>query len=201
MDEEGKACGVIEINGRQHEILLNLYGKHHIQNASSALCSLLPFDIDIGRAVEDLKNFRGMSNRSNVSRFRNFILINDCYNASPLSMKAAVDLLKSIKSAGRKIACIGDMAELGEFSEKAHREIGNLIAENHIDFLFAVGKEAEKYAEGAVESGMKKDNIFSFSDITEIKEIFNKLVQDDDVILLKGSRIKKMERLLDILME
>ncbi len=125
-------------------------------------------------------------------------IIADCYNASPESMRSALEVLANIEGK-RKIAVLGDMRELGEHSVALHRGVGKFAAEGKIDFLFTVGELGAQIAEGAAFGGMSEENIYSELDesaentIKTLKEILN----CGDVILLKASRAMKFERIIE----
>lgn len=121
----------------------------------------------------------------------NITLINDSYNASFDSMKAGIEYLANTNSK-RKIAILGDMFELGEFSEELHRKVGAEVARNEIDLLFVIGENSKYIAEEAENKGMKKENIFHFTDKKELLEKIKNTMEKDDSILFKASNGMKL---------
>jgi len=113
------------------------------------------------------------------------LVIDDAYNASPLSMYAALDALKELP-APRKIAVLGDMLEIGKYAIEAHENIGRRVA-GVADVLVAVGERAKFIAEAAHEAGMKKNNIYSFDTATEAVQPLIHLMRQGDLVLVKGS--------------
>jgi len=112
-------------------------------------------------------------------------------------MKAAIDVLKTYKQ--RKIAILGDMLELGEYSKKNHIEVGQYIEKNKIDILIVVGKESKNYKEGALREGFNANSIYEYKSVNSLKDKINDILIQGDVILLKGSRGSKMEEVLNII--
>ena len=121
----------------------------------------------------------------------NITLINDSYNASFDSMKAGIEYLANTNSK-RKIAILGDMFELGEFAEELHRKVGAEVAKNKIDLLFAIGENSKYIAEEAENKGMKKENIFHFTDKKELLEKIKNTMEKGDTILFKASNGMKL---------
>lgn len=121
------------------------------------------------------------------------VLIDDSYNANPQSMEVALRLLAA-SGGGRRIAVLGDMGELGEAADKAHRELGRLAANLAIDFLVAVGERAELVAEGALSAGMDREHIRTVGSSDAAGPTVRGLARSGDWVLLKGSRAMRMER-------
>lgn len=121
----------------------------------------------------------------------NITLINDSYNASFDSMKAGIEYLANTNSK-RKIAILGDMFELGEFAEELHRKVGAEVARNEIDLLFVIGENSKYIAEEAENKGMKKENIFHFTDKKELLEKIKNTMEKGDTILFKASNGMKL---------
>ena len=117
--------------------------------------------------------------------------INDSYNASLDSMKAAIEYLSNT-NANRKIAVLGDMFELGEYSEELHRKVGLEVAKNKIDLLFLIGNDSRYIAEEAEKNGMKKEDIIYFEEREELIEKLKNIMQKGDIILFKASNGMKL---------
>lgn len=170
-------------------------GKHNIYNALSAAAvgfeyNISAEDIQKGLLEADFTALR----METITLDNQAVLINDCYNANPLSVRAAVDVLTEFPGK-RKIAVLASMLELGEESAAAHKNIGNYISEKNIDILVTVGKKAEMIAAGAKEAGMFNDKIYSFNSNEEAAEFMQSEYREKDIILIKGSRANEMEKI------
>lgn len=161
----------------------------------NSLCATLVGKI-IGLSNEQIQkgisSFELTKKRMEIIKTKNEItLINDSYNASFDSMKAAIEYLSNTNST-RKIAVLGDMFELGEFSEELHRKVGVEVAKNHIDLLFTVGENSKYIAEEAENNGMKKENIFYYTDKQKLLEKIKNTMEKGDSILFKASNGMKL---------
>jgi UDP-N-acetylmuramoyl-tripeptide--D-alanyl-D-alanine ligase len=127
------------------------------------------------------------------------VLIDDTYNASPQSMELALRLLAERRGAGRGLAVLGSMGELGPGAERAHREAGRLAAELRLDFVFALGEHAEALAEGALAAGMPRSRVRVGRDHDELAARVAEELASGDWVLVKGSRAMHMERVVEAL--
>ncbi|MCJ7716398.1 MAG: UDP-N-acetylmuramoyl-tripeptide--D-alanyl-D-alanine ligase [Anaerolineales bacterium] len=121
------------------------------------------------------------------------MILDDTYNASPKSMLADLNLLEEME--GRKVAVLGDMLELGRSETQGHRKVGIRVAEV-ADVLVTVGQLAETIAEAARDSGFRKDNIYSFTESSEAIVFLKKYLSENDVVLVKGSRGMRMDKIV-----
>ena len=124
-------------------------------------------------------------------------IINDSYNASFESMKASLENLS--RYTGRKIAVLGDMFELGDYSEELHRKVGIEVAKNKIDILICAGENSKYIVKAAMENGMDSKNVYYFENKEEILEKLNNLMKKDDVILFKASNGMKFFEIVQTL--
>lgn len=127
------------------------------------------------------------------------LIIDDTYNASPAATVAALQALKLAGGKGRRIAVLGDMLELGRYSTAQHKEIGKDIADA-ADILLTVGFRARDMAEGALDNGMKDDNILQFEDSHQAGKELERMLEPGDVVLIKGSQSIRMERAVEEVM-
>lgn len=171
---------------------LPMAGKHNVLNAMLAIEVANSFGVTLKEMVKGLDNLEATSMRLQVLKKDRITIINDCYNASPDSMKSSLDVLSSYKN-GRKIAILGDMFELGTESEKSHFDIGKYAAAK-VDFLIAVGKNIDQYSKGYV-----RENIKIYTSKEECLKELNTIINDNDVILVKASRGMKFEVLVEAL--
>ena len=177
----------VDINNKKYIVDVPIPGKHFIYNSLCAISVGVNLDIDMEKITNGIKKFELTKNRMDVIKGKNeTTIINDCYNASYDSMKAGIEYLANFKG-NKKIAVLGDMLELGEFSKELHEKVGEEIAKNKIDVLITVGKESENICKKAKELGMKEENIFGCNNIQEAIEKVEKIYEPKDIILIKAS--------------
>lgn len=186
------------LEGKKVPVSLGVYGAHQVLNAMGALAAADWFGADPFKAAEKVGEFRGYRHRQQILEHDGIIVVDDSYNASPASMKAGLRILKSLAPAGRKIAVLGDMKELGDSAERMHREVGEfLAAEKAADMLFVLGPLAGSLADGAAEAGFPADRIFRFEDRDELGSRLMSTVSGGDAVLFKGSNSMKLFELAD----
>ncbi len=175
---------------------LNIPGRHNLTNALAALLVGIVMGVSLSKGVKSLADFYPTEMRNQIFTGKDDItIINDTYNANVKSTRAALDILSDVASK-RKIAVLGDMYELGEYRERAHKEIGQYAAEKGIDFLMTIGENAELIKEGAKESGLKDDKIKVFKDKRNLIISLQKLIGSEDTVLVKGSRGMALEEIV-----
>lgn len=186
------------------DIRLSVPGYHNIYNACCAAAIALYLGVEIRTAKEGIEEAAIESSRMEIIRRKGRIIIDDCYNANPLSVKRAIDTLALIskKRKMRSVAVIGDMLELGESSPDLHREIGSYLSGKRVDVLIAVGNLAENICEGFKDNinfvnNKNKVEYYYFKDRGELTGKIDGLIKDGDLVLIKGSRANKMEDIID----
>ena len=184
---------------RRARVILRAHGAHNLSNALAAAAVGQCLAMSGALIAQGLARFRPATMRSQVSRWRGIRIINDCYNANPASMKAAIDLLIHLGSGSRTIAVLGDMLELGPQSLALHREAGIYLAGCGVTYLIACGALGLGLAEGAREAGMASDRVREAPDAVAAAAILQTLVRAGDVVLLKASRGVRMERAITLL--
>ncbi|NFN87113.1 UDP-N-acetylmuramoyl-tripeptide--D-alanyl-D-alanine ligase [Clostridium sporogenes] len=173
---------------------VNVPGKHNVLNSLTAIACAKILNMDYKNIQNGIKNLKATSMRLDIIRENGFTIINDCYNASPDSMKAAIDVMENINGK-RTIVLLGSMMELGNESYKAHREVSEYAKEKGIDFLFSIGEFNEAYREGFEE--VNKDNYKSFLNNKEAAKYIKNIIRDGDVILVKASRAMRLEEIVE----
>lgn len=172
--------------GEEAVFNLPMAGKHNVLNTMLAIEVANCLNVSFEEMIKGLENLEATSMRLQVIKKEGFIIINDCYNASPDSMKSSLDVLSAYKD-HRKVAILGDMYELGEESEKAHFEVGE-YAKDKLDILIVIGRYIKNFKDG-----FNNDNIIMYKTKEEcIKELKN-IVKLNDVVLIKASRGVKLE--------
>lgn len=144
-------------------------------------------NIPIERILEGIKGFELTKNRMEIIERKDGIkIINDSYNASYDSIKAALEYLKVTK-ANKKIAVLGDIKEVGEFAKSIHEKVGEEVYKNNIDILITVGENSKYVAEKALELGMKKSKIFIYNTNDEAIKKIQEVASEGDYVLVKAS--------------
>ncbi len=169
-----------------------LYGIHNVNNLVGAIALASHFGVGPSDAREALAGFENADGRGQVLS-GDYTVINDTYNANPLSLRAALRSVSEIYPGRRKIAVLSDMKELGEAAPECHRRSGSDVAKNGFDMLFLYGEMSANYRAGAVGAGMPGASVLMFDTKEELADRLAKTVRNDDVILVKGSRSMKME--------
>ncbi len=169
------------------KMIVPVGGNHFVQNSLCAIAVGEQFHISIEEIKKGISSFELTKKRMDITTTENGItIINDCYNANLDSMKAALEYLGKIKNK-RKIAVLGDMLELGNYSEKLHKKVGEIVAEQKIDRLITVGKESRYIAEEAQKKGIKKEKIKMCENNKEAVEYIKNIQKKEDVFLFKAS--------------
>lgn len=181
-------------------VRLAIPGRFNIYNALAA--ATLAFLLEIG--VDDIRKGLEKATLSSlrmevITTDNGLTILNDTYNASPTSMRAALQTLTEISQGARRVAILGDMLELGAISDEEHGKLGEEVARSGIDLLITIGERAFLISKGARESGMSRDKILSFKTITEAEETLAKAVASGDVVLVKASRAMELERVTNFL--
>ncbi|MBI2876389.1 MAG: UDP-N-acetylmuramoyl-tripeptide--D-alanyl-D-alanine ligase [Candidatus Tectomicrobia bacterium] len=188
----------LRIGEEEVPIHLPLVGLHNVYNALAAAAVGHGLSVGLSEIREALEGFSGIKMRMQPHRLWNeVILINDCYNANPNSMKAAIRTLARLDPpGGRSFLVMGDMLELGPRGEALHREIGRFVVEQKIDILITVGERARLAAEEAMGLGMNGDRVQICSSHEEGARALLARLKEGDRVLVKGSRGLAMERLI-----
>lgn len=190
----------MSIMGRSFEFTLHYPGLHNVYNALAAIWTGLHYGMSPEAIQRGLGSYIPSKMRMEVHEKEGITLINDAYNASPDSMKAALKVLNDWQGV-RKIAVLGNIFELGTFSEEGHRGVGAFAAETDVDVLIAVGDMAAWISDEVKQRNATDKMIFSVKDNTEAIELLKELVKNQDIILIKGSRGMKMEEIVNYLLE
>ena len=184
--------------GEEIPVKLKYTGMHNLYNAAAAIAATFSLGAKKEDIIEGLYAAETMHGRMEIVTLSNGItIIDDTYNANPLSMEAALKTLAGM--AGRKIAVLGDMFELGDISDYAHRKVGMFAQDTGIDMLFSIGNYSDALASGAMERGMLPDKIYKAQDKAGLIKALKNVVRKGDVILIKGSRAAAMEEVSDSL--
>jgi len=191
----------LEFGGARRMVQLKLIGTHNAHNAAAAAA------VGIALGIEPEAILRGLANATTPGRRMRpvhlpggALLIDDCYNANPSSTKAALLTLTHLVSGkGRAVAVLGDMLELGHTELDLHRDVGRFAAGAGLSLLVCFGTRARALGEGAMEAGLARESVEFTDDAAEAVHLVAPRLRPEDVVLVKGSRGMKMERISDAL--
>ncbi len=169
-------------------------GVHNVYNALAAVCAGLHFGVSVEECVKGLKECEYTSQRLEIIEHNGIEIINDCYNSSPDSIRAALKVLQA-SAKGSKTAILGDVLEMGDFAQKAHFDLGADVAASGIDMLITVGENASRIAEGARAAGFT--NVREYSSTAETAADIAKLVKRGDSVLVKASHGMRFEKITE----
>jgi UDP-N-acetylmuramoyl-tripeptide--D-alanyl-D-alanine ligase len=186
--------------GERARLALALPGRHSIENALAALAAASVWGIGAAEAAEVLRDIQVGEMRGRLLQFAaGFALINDSYNSNPVALAAMVDLLAKTGNYRRRILAAGEMLELGPDSAHLHREAGRYAASQQLGCIVAVQGNAAQIADGALEAGMSASQVHFFADSSAAAVFLVDFLQPGDLLLVKGSRGVKMERIVEAL--
>ncbi len=189
-EEDGETRFTAVGLGRRFPVVLPVAGVHNVRNALSAILVGLVCGAEPEQIVRGLAGFRNTGNRQNIYQQDGYTVIADCYNAGPESMAASLSVLAGRKTAGRRIAVLGDMLELGEHGPEAHRRVGEIAAQC-ADLVLAFGPLSAGIAEAAGEKGRHFDSREAMT------AALREAAQPGDVLLFKGSHGMHLEKVLE----
>lgn len=178
---------ICHIDKEDVKIKVPVGGEHFILNALCAVSIGKLLKIETDKIKKGIEGFELTKKRMDITELKNGIkIINDAYNASLESMQASLKYLAEFKD-NRKIAVLGDMLELGDYSQELHEQVGKEVYQNKIDILMCSGEKAEYITKKAKEMGMSEENIYYFKNKEEMTNKLKEIMQQGDVILLKAS--------------
>jgi UDP-N-acetylmuramoyl-tripeptide--D-alanyl-D-alanine ligase len=185
------------------EVYLPLAGPGNIENALAAWAVCSQFGITTDDFAQAVKTLSALPMRAELLQIGTLTVLNDCYNANPVSMKNALDILANLvlKEKRRTVFICGDMAELGRQTQDLHAELGAAVAHAKVRLLLTVGKSAKIVAKAAKNTAKYDLQTKSFTDILSACNNLKKFIKDYDIVLVKGSRVDKLEMAVEKLKE
>ena len=175
-------------------VTMKLEGEHFVSDALAAVAVGWQLHVTEENISMGLGQFQNMTGRQEIFEVDGYTIINDCYNAGPESMAAALTVLHN--KPGRHVAVLGDMLELGICAQAEHYKLGRLVAEK-ADVVLAYGPNSIRVLNGAYTGGMSETKARAFTDQDRLTEVLKQLAKPGDVILFKGSRGMHLERILE----
>ena len=174
---------------------INVGGKHFIYNSLMAIALGSIYKVSTKGIKKGIKEFELSGNRMNIIKKDNITIIDDTYNANYDSMQYAIKYLGSLS--GRKIAVLGDMKELGDYSINLHKDIGKIIYTENIDVLITVGNDSKYINESSIKLGFNKSNSYHFENNEEAIKLINKIKNKKDNILVKASNSMNFKEIIE----
>lgn len=172
-------------------------GRHYLVSALAAIAVGREIGMETEAIVRGLKSFVPVDARCKVESLGPWTVIDDTYNASPASMRAACQLLADWKTGGSRILVAGDMFELGEAADTYHQQFGADAAQSHLNYLVAMGPNADHVVAGAIAAGFPLHSIATCRDLDAALLVLDCWLNDDSTVLVKGSRGMRMERVVE----
>jgi len=191
----------LEYGGNTFPVMLpNVVGMHFIGSALAALACAKEVGCDLLLSIQYLSEYNTPPGRlSLIEGINNSLVIDDTYNSSPVAALAALEVLKEMKGK-RKIAVLGDMLELGKFTEEEHHNLGEMVSKI-ADIIIVVGPRSKFIAEGAIENGFNSKELYIFDSPKTTSKFLEGIIEKGDLILIKGSQGVRLERIVGEIME
>lgn len=191
----------LEHDGHTFPVMLpNIVGMHNIGSALASIAVASEVGCDLLTSINNISEYSNPPGRLSVLEgINSSTIIDDTYNSSPVAAHAALEVLKEMKGK-RKIAVLGDMLELGKFTEEEHHSLGVAVSKV-ADILVVVGPRSKFIAEGALESGFNSKELYSFDSSKTVAKFLTGVVEKGDLVLVKGSQGVRLERAVEAIME
>jgi len=192
----------LRIAGKSQDIHLSVTGEHNVYNALAAAASSWALGIEHDTIRQGLMAFTPITGRMEICQLKNgAFIINDTYNANPASVREALKTLKDLRGSHSGTVILGDMLELGERAEEMHEGIGSLMADTGVGTIFLRGRLSKATAAGALKGNVPDSRIFFFETPEEVIPHLKSTLNKGDWILVKGSRMMKMEEVVRTIVE
>ena len=197
VEDDAGLTFTLESGGERQAVTLALAGRHNVTNALAAAAAGVALGLPLADIARGLSGVRPVAGRCVWRRAGEVTILDDTYNASPVSVRAALDTLAARRHGRRVIVVLGDMLELGALSDEAHREVGRQVAALPVDELIGLGRAMQGAVEAAREAGLgEARHLTTFEDT--VAHLLKRLTSRD-LVLVKGSRGMRMERVVDAL--
>lgn len=180
----------------ERDVRIPIPGEHNVYNALAATAVGLSLGLSLDQISSGILKAKTIGGRTNLLNTGSMTVIDDCYNANPVSMKASIDVLATAE--GRKIAVLGDMGELGENEKKLHYEVGEYLAKKEIDVLFCAGELSEEIAKAAQKES-KTCEVYYFKTRDALLEQLLPFLKTGDTVLVKASHFMEYPKIVKAL--
>jgi len=190
------------LNGKRKPVRLNTFGGHNVYNALGAASLAAILGLGLEEMAAGLEKFQPYAGRGKILHLgRNLHLLDDTYNSNPDSLEATLTAFAEMKEKSRGLVVLGDMLELGPGTVDFHFQAGRRMGEMGFGHLFFLGDQRDRLAEGARSAGMEEERIHSLAAAEEAAASLEKVMEEGDWLLVKGSRRMKMERIVEELVK
>lgn len=203
----GEICGtgfkLVYLGNAVPVTIPNVLGRAHVYAALVGAAVGLHFGMNMVDIAQALKGYQAPKGRMRIIKgIKHTWLLDDTYNSSPLAALAAVNTLADLQiyESGRRWAVLGDMLELGNFTEKGHADVGKRVGDLGIDYLVTVGERAKDIAKAAIDAGTPEDHVYYFNSSPEAGRFLQDKIHENDLLLIKGSQGMRMEHIVKELM-
>lgn len=197
VNPDGTTRATFAVMGREYGVTMKIVGTHNAMNAAAAVAAAIALGVEPEAACRALQTVGPAHHRMELSDLGTIRMIDDCYNASPRSVIAALDTLAALAPQRRRVAVLGDMLEMGDATEEVHRQVGASAAGHGVNLLVAVGRNAAVMAGAALEAGMPQSGVYEAQDALAAAAITREMLLPRDVVLVKGSRGVGLELVTD----
>lgn len=178
----------LQVEGREYPLTIPHFGLGNVYNFLAAASVAFALGVDPQDYGRRIKKMAYAAGRGNVYKLReNIIVLDDSYNSNPVAMEMLLGFLERYRADGRKVVVAGDMLELGRRELEEHFRIGQIVAKSDIDLFITVGRLSKKMIEGALDEGMKQQSVLHFDDSEEAAQRISELIEENDLVLVKGS--------------
>ena len=190
---------IFEVDHVEYEVPVT--GRHFLRAALTALAIAREIGLSPTQIASGFANFQAVPGRCQVHQIGSWTVIDDTYNANPASMRAACETLRDWQGANKRLLITGDMLELGTHAVQAHMELGRAAAEARVDGLLVFGEQADHVVRGALASGLRPSRLAQCDHLEILLTVLDCVLEPGDVLLVKGSRGMRMERVVEWLRE
>ncbi len=198
--EDKTVFDIVYFGKEINDVVIPTVGNHNVYNALAAFGTGIKAGLTEEEIKRGLLNYRPSGMRQRIYENKGYTVIEDCYNASPESMKASLSVLAELGKDKRTVAVLGEMRELGERSDELHKSVGKYAAKLGIDCLYTYGEHAMEIAVGALEDGIDESSIVAYNMLDNpsgLAEILEKNLKNGDVVLFKASRAVALEKVIE----
>ncbi|MBR2214686.1 MAG: UDP-N-acetylmuramoyl-tripeptide--D-alanyl-D-alanine ligase [Selenomonadaceae bacterium] len=194
--EEGRTAFTATYQGQSQTYTLPLVGQHNVSNALASIAVALSLNVKPAEIAAGLAQAAVSHMRLECAKMNDYLVVNDAYNASPMSMQAAIETVSQMAT-GRKIAVMGDMLELGKVAVEAHQKVGRQLAEHQFAVVVTRGEMGAYIAQAAKEAGVSE--VYDCPSHEAAAKVLRETLRPGDTVLFKGSRGMAMDKIIELL--
>ncbi|MBU4360804.1 hypothetical protein KKA66_03070 [Patescibacteria group bacterium] len=198
---QGVKCKIVINQEYINAEFKNILSMSQLSSLLAGIAVAKVYGINLNEAVDSLRNFKFPAGRLQIiPGIKNTLIIDDTYNSSPKAVKVALEVLSRLSCSGKRWAVLGDMLELGSYTETAHQEVGEWVKQFKVDRLVVVGERSTDILKTAETNGLNNENVVSFANSKEAGKFLQNEIKERDLILVKGSQGMRMEKIVKEIM-